>query len=206
MQAAEWGVYWCDWLALKPSTPIYTHFFALFVPLYTARIYRHKKCKKSAPLYMCCIYGSVYRALAQLFRVRVTHSVPNANLHTHTHNRFTAVWNLSGTTQVSRYQKKHSPTHTHRGHQSSQSAFSIYYEPWHPPYSMHVLCSLFTQSLSNFSLVYLLAWYPPLHTPYISLPNHYLLFAAHAHTIATCSAVVLKLCFRICTQKAKISF
>jgi len=39
--------------------------------------------------------------------------------HTHTHNRlFTVLWNLSGTTRVSRYQKKHSPTHTHRGHQS----------------------------------------------------------------------------------------
>jgi len=30
--------------------------------------------------------------------------------HTHTHNRFTALWNLSGKTRVSRYQKKHSPT------------------------------------------------------------------------------------------------
>jgi len=39
-----------------------------------------------------------------------------------------------------------------------------------------------------------LAWYPPLHTPYISSPNHCLLFAAHAHTITTCSAVVLRLC------------
>jgi len=39
----------------------------------------------------------------------------------HTHNRFTALWILSGTTRVSRYQKKHSPTHTHRGHQSSPS-------------------------------------------------------------------------------------
>ena len=93
--------------------------------------------------------------------------------HTHTHNRFTALWNLSGTTWVSRYQKKHSPTHTHRGHQSSQSAFSIY-EPWHPPYSIHVLCSFFPQSLFKFSLVYLLVWYPPLHTPYISSPNHFL--------------------------------
>jgi len=83
--------------------------------------------------------------------------------YTHTHNHFTALWNLSGTTRVSRYQKKHSPINTHRGHQSSQSAFSIYYEPWHPPYSIHVLCSLFPQSLSKFSLVYLLAWYPPLH-------------------------------------------
>jgi len=28
--------------------------------------------------------------------------------HTHTHNHFTAIWILSGTTWVSRYQKKHS--------------------------------------------------------------------------------------------------
>ena len=115
-------------------------------------------------------------------------------LLTHTHNRFTALWNLSATTRVSRYQKKHSPTHTHCGHQSSLSAFSIYYDPWHPPYSIHVLYNLFAQSLSKFSLVYLLTWYPPLHTPYISSPNHCLLFTAHAHTITTCSAVVLRLC------------
>jgi len=38
---------------------------------------------------------------------------------THTHNHFTALWILSGTTRVSRYQKKHSPTHTYCGHQSS---------------------------------------------------------------------------------------
>ena len=40
---------------------------------------------------------------------------------------FQALWVLSGTTRVSRYQKKHSPTHTHRGQQSSLSASSIYY-------------------------------------------------------------------------------
>jgi len=74
----------------------------------------------------------------------------------HTHNRFMAFWILSGTT---RYQKKHSPTHTHRGHQSSISAFSIYYDPWHPPYLIHMLYSLFPQSLSKFALVYLLAWH-----------------------------------------------
>ena len=95
---------------------------------------------------------------------------------------------------MSRYQKKHSPTHTHRGHQSSLCAFSIYCDPWHPPYSIHMLYSLFPQSLSKFSLVYLLAWRLPLHTPYISSPNHCLLFTAHAHTIATCSAVVLRFC------------
>jgi len=66
----------------------------------------------------------------------------------HTHNRFTALWILSRTTRVSQYQKKHSPTHTHRGHQSSLSVFSIYYDPWHPPCSIHFLYSLFPQSPS----------------------------------------------------------
>ena len=50
--------------------------------------------------------------------------------------------------------------------------------------------SLFPPSLTKFSLVYLLAWHPPLHTPYISSTNHCLLFAAHAHTIATRFAIV----------------
>ena len=60
-----------------------------------------------------------------------------------------------------------------------------------------MLYSLFPQSLSKFSLVYLMPWHPPLHTPYMSLPNHYLLFATHAHTIATYFAVVLRLCHLI---------
>jgi len=59
------------------------------------------------------------------------------------------------------------------------------------------LTVFFAQSLSKFSLVYLLAWHPPLHTPYISSPSHCLLFAPHAHTIASCFAVVLRLCHLI---------
>jgi len=51
---------------------------------------------------------------------------------------------------------------------------------------VHVHDSLFPQSLSKFSLVYLLAWYPPLHIPYISSPSHCFLFATHAHTITAC--------------------
>jgi len=108
---------------------------------------------------------------------------------------FTALWISSGTTQVSQYQKKNSPTHTYHGHQSSVICF-IYYDSWHPPCSIYMPDNLFPQSL-HVSLVYLLAWYPPLHTPYISSPNHCLLFAAHVHTIATCFAVVLKLCYII---------
>jgi len=42
------------------------------------------------------------------------------------------------------------------------SASSIYYNPWHPPCSIYMPYSLFPQSLSKFSLVYLLAWHPPL--------------------------------------------
>ena len=41
----------------------------------------------------------------------------------HTHNRFVALWILSGTTWVSRYQKNHSPTHTYHGHHSSLICF-----------------------------------------------------------------------------------
>ena len=57
--------------------------------------------------------------------------------------------------------------------------------------------TVFFHNLFKFSLVNLLAWHPPLHTPYISSPNHCLLFAAHAHTIAACFAVVPRLCHLI---------
>jgi len=73
-----------------------------------------------------------------------------------------------------------------------------------PPIMIHCILpvqftclSLFAQSPSKFSLVYLLVWHPPLHTPYISSSNYCLLFAAHAHTIATCFAVVPRLCHLI---------
>ena len=62
---------------------------------------------------------------------------------------------------------------------------------------MHVPDSLFPQSLSKFSLVYLFAWHPPLHTPYIYSPNHCLLFATYARIIAACFAVVSRLCHLI---------
>jgi len=75
----------------------------------------------------------------------------------------------------------------------SLSDCSIYYSPC----SIYVPDSLLPQSLSKFSLVYLLAWHPPLHTPYISSPNDWLLFAAHAHTTTTRFAVVPRLCHLI---------
>jgi len=45
---------------------------------------------------------------------------------------------------------------------------SICYDHWHPPCSIYLLVRLFAQSLSKFSLAYLLAWNSLLHTLYIS--------------------------------------
>ena len=96
-------------------------------------------------------------------------------------NRFTA-----GTTRVSWHQKKHSPTH----HPDHHPIFiSFFHLSRSIASSMFKLCawqSFCTTSLQA-SLVYLLIWSPPPHIPYISSHNQCLLFATHAHTIATCS-------------------
>ena len=89
----------------------------------------------------------------------------------HIHNRFTALRILSG--------RNIHPLTPFVVISHPLTAFSIYYDPWHPPCSIYMPDNLFSQSLSKFSLVYLLAWHRPLHTPYISSPNHCLLFAAH---------------------------
>jgi len=52
-----------------------------------------------------------------MIRVNVPNTVLSDVLlsctHRHTHSHFTALWILSGTTRVSLYQKKHSPSHTY---------------------------------------------------------------------------------------------
>jgi len=72
----------------------------------------------------------------------------------------------------------------------SLSASSVYYDALHPPCSNYVLGNLFAQPLSTSSLVHLLVQSRPPHIPYIFSPNQCLLFATHAHIIATCFAVV----------------
>jgi len=57
--------------------------------------------------------------------------------------------------------------------------------------------SVFAQPLSKSSLVYLFLCHPALHTPYITSPNHCLLFATHDLTITTCFAVVPRSCHQI---------
>ena len=100
---------------------------------------------------------------------------------------------LSGTTRVSRCQKKHSPTHTYPDHQPSFASLLHYYDPWHPPCSIYVPDSLFCTTSLQILFSLPLGLEPPLHAPYISSPNHCLLFATNAHTIATCLAVVPRL-------------
>ena len=110
---------------------------------------------------------------------------------------------VQGTTRVSRYQKKHSPTH-HPDHQPSfisffhllrSTASSLFNSrAWQSfcttlgPTSS--LLWSFAQPHSKSSLVYLLVQSPTFHTPYISLPHQCLLFATDAHT---CFAVAPRL-------------
>ena len=112
--------------------------------------------------------------------------------HTRTHAQMQPLCSsraFARTTSVSRYQKKYSPTHMVINHPLSAS--SIY--PWYPLRSIYMPDSLFPQSLSKFSLVYLLAWHPPLHTPYTSSPNHCLLFAARPYhcNLFCCSTEIM---------------
>jgi len=87
-------------------------------------------------------------------------------------------------------------THTHRGHQLSLIRFI--HLIWSLASSVLNLCIWQSFStISKFSLVLLLIWHPPLHTLYISSPSHCLLFATHAHTIATSFAVLPRLCHLI---------
>jgi len=77
---------------------------------------------------------------------------------------------LSGTTLVSRYQKKHSPAHTiphtilYRFPPSTTNYHGVI-----PVQCMHLsYCTTSNQVLFG----YLWVWSPPLHTPYISSPSH----------------------------------
>jgi len=92
---------------------------------------------------------------------------------------------------VSRYQKKHSPTHHPHHHTIFISFFHLL---------QSIASSLFKLRLrawqsfctSSFHVLFglPLGLEPSTSYSYISSPNQCLLFAAHAHTIATCFAVV----------------
>jgi len=76
----------------------------------------------------------------------------------HTHTVFMALWILSRTTRqgelVPEETFTQSPLTPIMVINHPFSASSIYYDPWHPPCSIHAPDNLFPQSLSQFSLVY----------------------------------------------------
>ena len=98
--------------------------------------------------------------------VERSHYQQNTCMRTHTHTHTQLFYGSMDF--VSRYKKKHSPTNTYLLHPSTTIHGIL------PVWS--TCLTIFPQSLSKFSLVYLLAWHSPLHTPYISSPNHCLLF------------------------------
>ena len=98
---------------------------------------------------------------------------------------------LSGTTRVSRYQKNHSPTHHPDHHPIFISFFHLL---WSIASSLFKLCAFCTTSLHVlFGRRLGLEPSTSYSIPYTSSPSQCLLFATHAHTIATCFAVVLRL-------------
>jgi len=129
-------------------------------------------------------------------KVREFLTAVTAHIYTHTHNHFMALRTLSGTTWVSRYQKKHSPTHTYCVHRSSLICF------------IHLLRSMASSLFNLRAWQFLFTVYvqvflglpvglAPFTLYFIHFFNYCLLFAAHAHTIATCFAVVPRLCHLI---------
>jgi len=96
---------------------------------------------------------------------------------------FTMAWHWwAGTTRVSWYQKKHSPTHTYPDHQPSFISFLHRLHSIASSLFNKMLDSLFAQPLSKSSLLYLLLLNPALHTPYISSPNHWTQCGTLVHT------------------------
>jgi len=69
--------------------------------------------------------------------------------HTHIHNHFTALWILTRTTWVSRYQKKYSPTHTYPDHQLSFICFHLLWSMASSLFNLHAwqsFCAISVQA------------------------------------------------------------
>ena len=101
---------------------------------------------------------------------------------------------------LSWYQKKHSHTHTYPDHQTSFiSLLNLLRSIAYALFNLRACAdSLFAQSLSEFTLVYLLVWNPLDHFILHTLLHLIIVFFMqhmHAHNIATCFAVVVpRLC------------
>jgi len=112
---------------------------------YALSEYRHRGCARWIPL----LHTSAWSTSSNSAVFMVFFSLSDEHKsHTHTHNHFTALWILSGTTRLSWYQKKHSATDTYHGRQSSLICF------------IHLLLSMASSLLSpcawqSFSTIFL---------------------------------------------------
>ena len=109
-----------------------------------------------------------------------------------THNHLTALCpGLPGWVSTRRNIHSHTPILFIR---HTLSTSSIYCNAQHPPRSIYVLDSPFQQPFPRLSLVYLLVWNLQLHVPYISSPNHYLLFTTLCLHHCNFFAIVPRIC------------
>jgi len=125
-----------------------------------------------------------------LHNTHTQHTHTHTKTHTQVPNQFTTLWILSGTTQVSQNQKKHSSTHTYHGHQSSLICFLHLLQSMASSVFKFTCLTVFFHNLSSGFL-----WSPLRLAPSTShsihfSPNHCLLFAVHSITITNCFAVV----------------
>ena len=100
---------------------------------------------------------------------------------------------LSGTTQVSQYQKKHSLTRHPDHHPISISFFHLPRSTASSLFKLRAWQSFCTTSLHVLFGLPLGLEPSTSYYPYISSLNQCPLFAAHAHTIATCFAAVINI-------------
>jgi len=137
-------------------------------------------------------------ASATLHLGLVTHAGTHArthartHTHTHTHNRFTALWILSGTTRCEPVPEE-TCIHSHLVINRLLSASSIYYDPWHPPCSIHAPDNLFHNLYPSF--LWSTSWLDTLR--FICLLHTFIHQVTQAHTITACFAVVPRLCHLI---------
>jgi len=109
----SWAIYKSAPYPRQPHQHPTTQFFTGQMPPSTLPINSVKAIKTNCKLNKILIF----------FTKSVIELICDAPTPPHTHNHFTALWILSETTRVSWYQKKHSSTHTHCGHQSSHISF-----------------------------------------------------------------------------------
>jgi len=99
---------------------------------------------------------------------------------------------LSGNTWVSRYQRKHSPSHTFADHQLTFICFlHLLRSVASSLFNLHAWQSFCTTSFQ------VLSWSGTLQFILHTFLHPIIVFATHAHTVTTCFAVVPRLCHLI---------